>query len=271
MSERVKFAHRLKELGEAFLKLEEDETAFKRSAASQPQEQQQQAKKPRTGEPAAQQSAPVSSYQRLRENNRSLKEVLEQLNAVNQMSNISEARRATLITAIMREGGLEGDDIPASSQPSPSAAQQQQQQQHPYAQLQQQQQQQQGAVGGQPQQQPPQPQEDYPRLVVPGDRAGRRTFLEKVLGPFGASLFANPEGGMGHQQDFKNENAALDQTLSQALAGRLEAGEEPGLLGFAAMAANQRANNTGQIGAGGLAAAQQLANETLGGANLAAN
>ena len=243
MSDRAKFANQLKEFGDILLKIEAKEAEVKRSAAGQPQEQQHQAKKARVEEPAASQPIPASSYQKLKDNNRSMKEVLEHLKEVNQMSNISDAHRATLITAIMREGGLEAGDSPASSSSSSSSSSATQQQQHPYEQLQQQQQQLQQQQQQQQQQPQQQPQEDQSRLTIPGDRAGRRTYLEEVLGPFGASLFASPEGGTDHQQQgFRNENAALNQTLNQTLASRLEAGEEPGLLGFAAMGSQQRAD-----------------------------
>lgn len=241
-SKRTKFGNRLKELGDMFLKM--DEVEAKRTAAEQPQ-QQQQAKKARTEEPPTSQNAPPSSYQKLKGDNRSMKDVLDQLSAVNQMTNLSDAHRATLITAIMREGGFDDDDAaPPSSSPAVAPVQQQQQQQ-----------------------QPPQQQQtgDDSRSAIPSDRGGRMTYLQEVMGPFGASLFSDPQGGMG--QDFRNENTAMGQFLNQTLNERRAAGEEPGLLGFAAMGSQQRGDHSGVVGAGELEEAQRMLSDLSRGAN----
>jgi len=249
MSEIEKFAGALKELADDLLSASKKRPASTGQAANNTQ---QPAKKARADEPAP--SKPSSSYQKLKQTNRSLKETVEQLREVNQLQGISEAQRATLVAAIMREGGLEHTEPDAAAaaaasseeknppaQQPPAQQQQQQQQQHPYAELQQQQMQQ------QQQQQQQLQQQQEPDLSDPN---ARRSYLAQMLG--GAA-------GGGQGGPVAEARQALAQTLLQGLDQRLAAGEDPGLLGIAAMGVQQQQQAPGQADA--QAAAQMLSEQ----------
>jgi len=246
MSEIEKFAGALKELADDLLSASKKRPASTGQAASNTQ---QPAKKARADEPAP--SKPSSSYQKLKQTNRSLKETVEQLREVNQLQGISEAQRASLVSAIMREGGLESTEPVAAAaassseeknppaqqqqQQPPAQQQQQQQQQHPYAELQQQQMQQQ--------------QQQEQDLSDPNTR---RSYLAQMLG--GAA-------GGGQGGPVAEARQALAQTLLQGLDQRLAAGEDPGLLGIAAMGMQQQQQAPGQAD---MQAAAQMLNEQYG-------